>query len=568
MGQIKSKRAHKTKDLVTHVMVLVSGTTDPGNIDNDGSRALSYGTAPTGYWDEDFIDGLNAFDEEHKNFVVMSAHGWTGDNRIRNRNIAGEYIINRLCGAGGEKAYYEKKDKPIHFHFMGHSHGGNVMHEMTKHMDKLGDKWPPKWQIKSMIYLSTPFFEKLHQVKVTKKTFLENAEVFHAYNKYDLTQNVIADFSLEGLAGGLSELDTSELNEFIKTFSNLAKDLPIEALTKREDWTTGLYMNHQEGLELYTKTIALMEPIHKIIEEIKNIINQLNQEYTYKINTQIQNTNKEKPTNKRKLLQDTQANQIRAILDRFINDIDFVKVNLENNIEDVKINKDFSKKQYIEALLKGQLANNLINVLDTNPISTNSIWNILSNVLNSNIEIFDNTYVKPDIQYKNTQLADKIEGFSVSNKDKYDKSIGSKNYIKFINALKGIEKTFLNPPTNNNILELLFILIANDDKVNAILPKLPEYINTINKVEWIVTGNTDDNLKAIKVLVSELNIFFTNINFGGIADERHILTEEEIDDDILRRGSLMYLMQESHSTSRRILHQEVKDFLIRIGIEV
>lgn len=35
--------------------------------------------------------------------------------------------------------------------------------------------------------------------------------------------------------------------------------------------------------------------------------------------------------------------------------------------------------------------------------------------------------------------------------------------------------------------------------------------------------------------------------------------------DVMKRGSLMYLLQESHSTSRRILHTEVKEFLTRLG---
>ena len=63
MEKVKSNKAYKTEDLNRHVMILVAGTSDPGNIDDDGTKALSYGTAPTGYWDEKFVKELNEFDK-------------------------------------------------------------------------------------------------------------------------------------------------------------------------------------------------------------------------------------------------------------------------------------------------------------------------------------------------------------------------------------------------------------------------------------------------------------------------------------------------------------------------
>lgn len=163
---------------VLNVLVLIAGTTDPVNAttakskhansyENETSQDLatqnheSYTQIPVNYWDKDFKTQMEAFDEEYVNLVLFPFHGWTGDNSKENRETAGKYLVNRFCGANGEKAFYEKtwQNKPIHFHLLGHSHGGNVINEMTKQIEALGSQWPQEWKIKSLIYLSTPFLK-------------------------------------------------------------------------------------------------------------------------------------------------------------------------------------------------------------------------------------------------------------------------------------------------------------------------------------------------------------------------------------------------------------------------
>lgn len=581
--KIKSDNAYKTKELACHVLILIAGTTDPTNMYDEDKRALSFGPVPKNYWDQKFVDQLKAFDANNNNFAVMSAHGWTGDNRIKNRVIAGEYIVNRLCGEGGQKPYYPMKHKPMYFHLLGHSHGGNVMHEMTKRMHDLGDKWPEKWKIKSMIYLSTPFFNDIHKVIYTEKTFHEDAEIFHAYNDYDLTQRVVADFSLEALAGGVDNIDTRELDISKKELKTLFDAFPIETLTE-SDGLTGLYMSHVNGLDLYTRTIALFGAIRNIIIEVLKILEELNKEYTYEVDKKIENEKKEKISSKRQLLKNIQHEQIQTILNTFLADIDFMQEELEDTLNIHKIDKDFTKKQYFTDLLRGQFANNFRNLLDINTTdlssSGNSIWNILSNILKSNIEKFDDTYVDPKTQYEKTPLKDKIESYDVTNLDKYDQSDGSKNYTEFIDELASLEKNFSNPPSINNLSELLFLLIANSDKASGTINELPDTISMIEgKLEWICTGDTDTNLKTIRATLENLLAVFVQRRAGenvGIADERHTLSEAEIvknedddeNNDVLRRGSLMYLMKESHSTSRRVFHKKIEEFLTRIGITI
>ena len=97
---------------VLHILILVGGTTDPVNADDLGSESHSYGTLPgpdkNFYWDHAFYKGIEEFKNKYVNLKIFNYHGWTGDNSVTNRKIAGRYLANRLCGAEGQKAFYER----------------------------------------------------------------------------------------------------------------------------------------------------------------------------------------------------------------------------------------------------------------------------------------------------------------------------------------------------------------------------------------------------------------------------------------------------------------------------
>ena len=293
MASIKANPAIKEGAL--HVLVLVAGTTDPVNSDDVGTRAHSYDSDYM-YWDDDFTKDIQELSSKYKNLKLFPFHGWTGDNSIKNRETAGSYLVNRFCGAENEKAFYEEsyQKKRIHFHLLGHSHGGNVMNEMTKQMDKLGEKWPEKWKVKSLTYLSTPFFKKIHQLKVTDKTFHKDAEILSLYNDYDLTQRMLADFSMEPLAGAIDSIDTQYLFGAIESLNQAIKDTPFENL---KEWHFGFtissmvqkssVMNHDSGLELYSKTELILKKFKDVLVEVLKIIEALNKEYIFHTDKKI-----------------------------------------------------------------------------------------------------------------------------------------------------------------------------------------------------------------------------------------------------------------------------------------
>jgi hypothetical protein len=144
---------------VINLVVLITGTTDPVNTFVDtitDKRAMSY-VNKVRYWNNEFYAGIQELVISTKGGLLFDLHGWSGDNRQANREVAGAYLVNRLSGNNGEKAFYPAyKKKKVHLHLVGHSHGGNVINEMTKQMSKLGSKWPSTWKVKSFTYLPTP----------------------------------------------------------------------------------------------------------------------------------------------------------------------------------------------------------------------------------------------------------------------------------------------------------------------------------------------------------------------------------------------------------------------------
>ncbi len=144
---------------------------------------------------------------------------------------------------------------------------------------------------------------------------------------------------------------------------------------------------------------------------------------------------------------------------------------------------------------------------------------------------------------------------------------------KFIKYIEEIEERFEQSPSQFNLLDLLFTLIANEKKAQELLSTMPDIIFKIDMLEYIVKGKVDVRLKLLRGLLTNLKAVFDYRNFGELEDSTHKLTSTQIEDnedknpynDTLKRGSLMYFLTESHSTSRRTLHPKVKEFLKRLG---
>jgi hypothetical protein len=546
-----------------HILVLVAGTTEPVNVGSH--RATSYDSNSTKiYWDKDFIDGLEVFQKKHKNFVIFNFHGWSGDNRAANRKIAGKYLANRLCGGDGEKAFYSGyKSKIVNFHLLGHSHGGNVVNEMTQQIAALGNQWPEKWKVKSIIYLSTPFFNKLHPVK-TGGFIHKDARVLNAYNKYDLTQRMLADFSLVTLRGGLLKLDISNLTKSIKTLNSNYDAIPFHFLIERKGWYVKS-MPHVDGALLYSSTTRLLNNVLEILNEIYILAVSLNKPYRVLANPDIKGL-----TTTHNIFPDDALVQFKVVIDTIIFQVNVAIRRLNTTAGRVPVNGDFSKLDYVNALV-GTVFNEgvaLISALTaflsidnaTLNTPTGSIWDVIARVIQHNIENYDNTYQNPQPQLKDTFLGKNLELFEVTKYDSYSNAKTTPSFDKFIKRVELAETNYQKNPSSVNLRDILFVLLAHHPLIVDAAKKIGSFAQTINNAEYITSGDTDKLLKQIRALFDNINKVIISRHQGDLEDP----DDKNPSPELGQRGNLKYFLIESHSTSRRKLRVEVEEFFKKV----
>lgn len=569
-----------------HIIVLVAGTSDPVNstistkdYTTSPGRANSYPSKSL-YWDEEFFKKIMVFQnstKENKAMIIFDKHGWSGDNSIKNREIAGAYLVNRLCGAEGLKAYYPKYiNSPVTFHLLGHSHGGNVINEMTKQMDKLGSKWPKKWKVKSLIYLSTPFFNELHQVKVTPKTFHEEAEVLHLHCDFDLTQRMLADFSMEPLAKLLILHDIESISETIKKVQEFKFPEMSTKLEDIDDSWLGIDMEltipYKEGKEFYSKFITLFKDVENVLISISDFIDALTKEDSFNVSPSIKEDLGENILSyKRSVIYEKTRDKIEDIISK-------IKKQIKININNFESRKKFHEKNISNYLVKNifddfeinELVELLLKFLDIDPISLNSLdenalWNIVYEILDTNIEKYDDTYIKPNKQFEKTFLKNKITPVDVTSRDKYASKVEALNYYKFITYIEEIERRYKSEPNQTNLLDLIFTLIGQVGNFHSYKgigfgSALKGFANAIKVRRWsnlnFKASEFEKRVFQLANMVKNYEIIFKTRDFGGLIDKT---------DPKKERGSIPYLLIESHSTSRRVLHDEVKDFLKKLG---
>jgi hypothetical protein len=547
---------------VFHLLILVAGTTDPINTFTDAKhRATSY-VNPATYWDKKFYSGIQELVNSTRNTSLFDMHGWSGDNRKGNREVAGAYLVNRLTGSNKEKAFYGPtyKKKKIHIHLVGHSHGGNVINEMTQQISKLGSKWPATWKVKSFTYLSTPFFQKLHKVKVGGFVHPQ-AEVVNVYNDYDYTQRMLADFSLFTLH------DAIQVNQITETVKSNIEKLIASSNAVPWNLTTDLYLNKEEGRRLYTATRNLLGgtaansmSVIQFLQSIEAIAVGLNKPVEYKVDKAIKANNT--VTQSFKLLSDSNLGNLKTVIAALTANIQESVVELAKGID----KNSYSRAGFASAFLRGglPLANNLSAFLNIpagalNVAGSGVLWRTLVGVLSDAIEVFDDTVTKPDAQFNGSHP---ITPLNVTSRDPYHNSAQKANALKLMAKVEALEKRVSAKPEANLLFDLVLILLVHTPQVRGLANTCNTWAGHINKFEYVATGNVDAAAKAVRATMTNLANALLSRFEGEIEDQ----SDTHPAKDAAKRGSLPYLLKESHSTSRRVLHPEVKSFLQRMMV--
>jgi hypothetical protein len=112
------------------------------------------------------------------------------------------------------------------------------------------------------------------------------------------------------------------------------------------------------------------------------------------------------------------------------------------------------------------------------------------------------------------------------------------------------------------LFDLLLILMVHTPQVRGLATMSKTWAGYINGFEYVATGEVDAAAKAVRATLNNLANALLSRFVGEIEDA----SDTHPDKDSGKRGSLSYLLKESHSTSRRVLHPEVKAFLQRMMV--
>jgi len=527
---------------IPNIVVLVGGTVDPGNMDAV-ARSLSYPKPSfqsleealknkddkNWYWlgNDHFVLTLDSLRKKYNNLHVFTAHGWTGDNSVQARMGAGAYLANRLCGAQGEPPYYEAHlHKPVHFHFIGHSHGGNVINELTRQAAKV---WPKQWKIRSITYLSTPFFTKLHQVDTA--AFHDDCQVINVFCRYDITQRVIADFSLHPMTGlmnavGVDEIGciarclAADLGSTRKLFMELVNSLDVSFLKEGTRWgelktvksfTDGVSLDDfqklprsisedikkvdvrvahygkAEATRFYTHVLAQLSRLYELFTKLRAAVTLLKEGLTYDVHKSVDPSKKKTRT----VLSGPLAAQ-------FIRELNLLEGGLRKT--QAAFTARLSKGRFpltciADDLYVTEFLKPLITFLEVNPQTLQGpLWDLLVRTLAEQIDVYDNTRASPEFQLTRKVNSQKkafpLVQVDVTQQDDYSKATGQQGvFNQFINRLAGIEAQLEGKALSGAkrpLLDLLFTLLAHMEPVRVLITD-PDNAKYVSWFEFALT---------------------------------------------------------------------------------
>ena len=555
------------------IIVLTAGTVDPVN--TQLNRATSYGE--TGYWTmyPRFMEQLDEFSGEYDHLAVFKAHGWSGDNTAQNRRIAGSYLANRLCGALGEVAYYQGyKKRRVNFHLIGHSHGGNIVNEFTRQAAIL-EEWPEHWRICSITYLSTPFFQELHQVDETR--FSDDCKILNVINDYDLTQRVIADFSMYDLLSAghaakerrdsikalISGLDFKEMRACMSSISHVFNDKKVLKLL----FSSASYkLDNVSGDHIYSQFEFFLGQMINIFSIAGEIAEELN---TLEYEPSDVSVRKQSSKSGRKYINDALYAELSTCLTKLIKDL--------NDVEKA-VGSRHNKGDYAITPLIGDIEKQLENILEffspDDHENRPCLAGLMAVVIENQIEYFDDTRMTP-LHQLTEKTGTRLAEINLTDRDAFHPH-KTEAFDRYIQLLEASERTYGHTRSRENLLRLVMTLVASQSEFVQFMEK----INGINERITGTIGESDGfnlkklaakgltlfgNLKPIRLTARRLQ--HTINGYQKLYERYHLDIDGSTDSSGgesspgINTGSLRHFAIVSHSVSRQEFYPEIKAHL-------
>ena len=502
----------KVSVVAADIVIYVPGTTDAFNVKD---KILESNKT---YWKENihfqglFYDFKAQFCEMH----INTDFKWTGDNNIYQRKKAGENLFGFLL-----RYYAGYLNRKVSLHFIGHSHGGLIVNECLKHF-KTNKNFPNKhWKVKSITYLSTPFFKKEHLPDTTY--FHKDCKIFVVNNKYDLTQRFIADFTLKQLPELVS---TFKNNKDIKdTLDRISKIVDKhEGFKQFSDWT----IYDKAMRDIYDGTIEMVPEIQKIFGFVVKIF----------LNLKGLTLNDE-------------------IIDLFIRFFTNLNNTLSDSVRDMNIRLSESIISRNDLSVDLNMKSSLRMIADLLAINTTTYESrlllFLDKMLVNQIEGYNNTVVEPP--YAEFKPYYDGKPINVEYKDPYHLVPNKeKEFDQFMEEIERLETIYEGKQTPQVRAEIILRLLAPMN-IHPVLRYIAGQLNSLDRI--IRHDETEDQIKRVVAALNNnaqvLESFYVDMVHKN---DQKIAVEDKmppLNVDVSQRGSIMYLAFISHSISRMYL---------------
>jgi len=465
------------------IVMFVAGTTDPINLTGENHQANNK------YWKDsldNFWGGVKKLKPQYLDLHIEDTFfSWSGDNDTEERNKAAKRLLDLFL-----RVYKNWTKKEVHLHLIGHSHGGNVMNQFTETIAK-DKKFPELWSIKSLTYLSTPFFQEKHQIVHDK--IHPDCRVMNVHNEYDITQRFVADFSLFNLETILSTLNSDNITKAVERI-NLVLSSNIFAqmfeIFSNIDNTT-------EGPLIWERTALIVNNVGIILDEAIGCVNNLKSSLS---------------AEKVNLL--TILNGLRAWAT--------TTEGVLNNRTDGHTTKVWIDD--LNYLVVFGLLNQLLEIDDT--LESSFLLGILAGIFAEDTGLtdsIDDTAWNPDSQINGKYKTDYL---NITEKDRYHSRGLKSNYEGFATGVEGSVKE----KNLREVLMRLFSQFIDPDTIDSA-------INSIKWITKIIYGRTDTQLKLLRGYLTDYNVFIRQFNANLIAEQDQPVEveveEEDIDSDIV-----------------------------------
>lgn len=500
------KSPPKSEKRVIDIVMFVAGTTDPVN-----TAGLKH-QANTDYWRSSKTNFWNKIKDLKPQYLDLHIEGdffsWSGDNDTKERNLAADRLLDLFL-----RVYKFWKNQEVHIHLIGHSHGGNVINQFTE-LIATDSKYPKLWKVKSITYLSTPFFKKKHQLNHSK--LHKECKIINVHNEYDLTQQLIADFSLVNLEIFLRNFQMSSFQSGIDTLRTVD--------TAAFKHLLNLWINNDtEGPELWTATARGLSGINQLTAEFIKY---------------LENVKPTKPNLTKEM------DEFITLLKSFQN-WTFISYGRFNGNR-IGRSGGYGRSEFFEDLDLAagiRVINNLFAI--KTGVADSFILNFLAKVFAAESGITDSIEVtswSPKLQTKSLPILD----VNITTKDEYHSRNKKAACSKFITDTS-------NAVQKNNLQEVLMRLLSQ-----FVDPKKARYVTyALHGAEVYFTGEID---AQIKILRKNLGVYIELVkqyNAGLVTPK----DEKEIKDMMKRPGTVPYLAMAAHSLSHTQFWPEVEQGL-------